>query len=350
LEELLRGGRQARRWGAAAGVLASLLMAAQAQAEMGAAILGAAQSKESAAPAASDSAADAKAAATRTVRDESGRRVTVPADVRRIVSLAPNLTETIYALGLEDRLVGDTDFCDTPAAAKQKPHVGGPQNPSLEAIVALHPDVVLAAEINLWDTVHALEHLGIPVYTSGPQTVEGMIESVRRLGELLGAEQQGAALAEQMQERLEALQAKLANRPLEHVLFVVQLDPLITIGQNTFIADALRWAGAESVVTSEQEWPQLSFEEVVRVQPDYIVVAPDQQESAAAALADLRLRQGWKDLEAVDRGHVATMSEEVNRPSPGMIGAIEQLAQELHPEAFANARAENAAKTNGKNR
>ena len=82
--------------------------------------------------------------ASRTVIDEVGREVKVPAEVKRIVTLAPNLTETIYALGLEDRLVGDTNFCDTPPAAKSKPHVGNPQNPNLETIVALHPDLVLA--------------------------------------------------------------------------------------------------------------------------------------------------------------------------------------------------------------
>ena len=91
----------------------------------------------------------------------------IPAEVKRIVTLAPNLTETVYALGLEDRLAGDTNFCDTPAAAKSKPHVGDPQNPSLEAIVALHPDLVLATtSINRLETADALKRLGIAVYTS----------------------------------------------------------------------------------------------------------------------------------------------------------------------------------------
>ncbi|HZC66881.1 MAG TPA: helical backbone metal receptor, partial [Candidatus Dormibacteraeota bacterium] len=95
-----------------------------------------------------------KAGAGRVVTDETGRRVTIPADVKRVVTLAPNLTETIYALGLEERLAGDTDYCDTPPAAKLKPHVGGAQNPSLEAIVALHPDLVLATtSINRIETV-----------------------------------------------------------------------------------------------------------------------------------------------------------------------------------------------------
>jgi ABC-type Fe3+-hydroxamate transport system substrate-binding protein len=209
-------------------------------------------------------------------------------------------------------------------------------NPNLESIVALHPDLVLASAINQWDTEHALEHLGIPVYGSDPQTVEGMLASTRKIADILGAGEKGAALAAQLQARLDALQTKLADRPLVHVLFVVWMDPLITIGQNTFISDALHWAGAESVVISDQKWPHLSFEEIVRVQPEYIVLTPDHQESNAEGLADLRSRAGWKDLDAVEMGHVITISADVNRPSPGMIDAIEQAARILHPEAFAS--------------
>jgi len=272
----------------------------------------------------------------RVVTDEVGRRVVMPAEVRRIVTLAPNLTETVYALGLGDRLAGDTDVCDTPAAAKQKPHVGNPQNPSLEAIVALHPDLVLATtSINRLETVVALERLGIPVYTSDPHTVRGMVDSTARMAELAGAGDQGAAVVAQLRRRLDALHARLAERPMVHVLFVVWEDPLITIGQNTFIADALRYAGAESVVLSDRNWPQLSIEEVVRLQPDYIVFTSDHGETGATQLADLRSRPAWRDLDAVEMGHVVDVSEEAVRPSPGLVDAIEQLAHQLHPEAFA---------------
>ena len=125
-----------------------------------------------------------------------------------------------------------------------------------------------------------------------------------------------------------------------HVLFVVWLDPLITIGQNMFIADALRWAGAESVVLSKQNWPQISIEEVVRLRPEYIVFAGGHAESAGKELADLRARPVWRDLDAVETGHVVRLDEEALRPSPGLIDAIEQLAQAVHPEVFA-AKAEN---------
>jgi iron complex transport system substrate-binding protein len=277
----------------------------------------------------------AKTEPTRIVMDETGRRVAIPAEVKRVVTLAPNLTETIYALGLEERLAGDTDYCDTPPAAKLKPHVGGAQNPSLEAIVALHPDLVLATtSINRIETVDGLAKVGIAVYTTDPQTVRGMLESTAHIAGLLGAEAQGSALVAKLRARLDALTARLADVPPVHALFVVWEDPLITIGQNTFVADALRWAGAESVILSQQKWPRVSFEEVVRLQPDYIVFASNHAGFEAEELGSLRSRAEWKQLRAVELGHIAVMSEEINRPSPGLVDAIEQLAREVHPDAF----------------
>jgi iron complex transport system substrate-binding protein len=278
-------------------------------------------------------------AGSATVTDEVGRRVTIPAEVRRIVSLAPNLTETIYALGIEDRLAGDTDYCDVPAEAKTKPHIGSPQNPSIEAIVALHPDLVLATtSINRRETVDALARLGVPVYTTDPHAVRGMVDSFGRMADVIGATQQGATLVAALDARLDALHAHLAELPMVHVLFVVWLDPLITIGQNTFIADALRWAGAESVVISTQNWPQLNFEEVVRLQPDYIVLADSHTGESSRTLKDLRARAAWKGLQAVQSGHVAIISEEIDRPAPGLIDAIEQLAHQIHANAFSMSR------------
>jgi len=280
--------------------------------------------------------AAAAGAAARVMTDEVGRAVSVPAEVRRVVTLAPNLTEIIYALGLEDRLAGDTNYCETPSAAKLKPHVGDPQDPSLEAIVALHPDLVLATtSINRVATADALKRLGIPVYTSNPRTVRGILDSIARMADLMGATAQGTALVGRLQARLDALQARLKDEPRVNVLFVVWVDPLGTVGQNTFIADALRWAGARSVIQSKQNYPRVSFEEVVRLEPDYIVLTADHEGAEKSDGASLRARPGWSQIRAVEQGHVAVVGDEWDRPSPGLIDGIEQLARELHPDAFA---------------
>ena len=192
--------------------------------------------------------------AARVVVDETGRRVTLPAEVRRIVSLAPNVTETIYAIGAGARLAGDTDFCDVPEEANAKPHVGAPINPSLEAIVALKPDVVLAsASINWPATADSLLKIGVPVYTTDAHSVEGMLAGIEKIGGVIGAEAGANALVSGLRGQLEALRAKLAGRAARRVLFVVWDEPLISIGKHTFVADALRLSGGASVIDVDAE-------------------------------------------------------------------------------------------------
>jgi iron complex transport system substrate-binding protein len=273
--------------------------------------------------------------ATQTFTDEIGRQVRIPRDVNHVVSLAPNLTEIVFALGDGNHLAGDTDFCDYPAEAAQKPHVGGPVNPNLEEIVALMPDLVLATKsINRRETVNALEHIGLPVYVTDPHSVEQMIASVEHLGSALGDEKSSAVLAGDMRGRLLDLDRRLTGAAPRRVLFVVWTDPLISVGSDTFIADALRRAGGQSVVETKSEWPRVSLEEIVRLQPEVLVFASAHAGDTQRDIDALRARPGWKDLAAIQHDKIIVVSDAINRPAPRMVDAIERLARALHPEAF----------------
>lgn len=267
--------------------------------------------------------------------DEVGRHVRVPRPVQRIVSLAPSLTETVYALGAQDRLVGDTDFCDYPADAQKKTKVGGAINPNIEQIVALRPDLVLVTKgLNRFDTVRALDDLHVPAYATDPHTVDDVISSTERLAGVLGISEAGQSLAKELRQRLAELDSKLAALPPRRVLFVVWPEPLISAGRKTFVADALRHAGAVSVIDSAQDWPQVNLEEVVRLQPDVLVFASSHGETVAKDFEVLAQKPGWRDLHAVRGKRFAVISDAVNRPAPRLISAIEDLARQLHPEAF----------------
>jgi iron complex transport system substrate-binding protein len=275
-------------------------------------------------------------AAGRDVVDEAGRRVRIPQPVQRIVSLAPSLTETVYALGLQDHLVGDTDYCDYPEDAQKKTKVGGAINPNLEEIATLRPDLVLMTKsLNRLDTVHALDTLGIPTYATDPHTVEDIVTSTKRLADVLGAPEAGATLGLNLERQLNGLKQRLASFAPRRVFFIVWPEPLMSIGKDTFIADALRWAGAVSIVDSAQSWPEVNLEEVVKLQPDYLVVATGHGENLAHDLEAYSTLPGWRLLEALRNGRVAVISDAVNRPAPRIISAIEELARQLHPEAFA---------------
>lgn len=286
-------------------------------------------------------------APTREVVDETGRTIRLPQAIGRIVSLAPSLTETLYALGLQDRLVGDTDYCDYPPEAQRKPKVGGGLNPSIETIASLHPDVVLVTKsFNRLETVHALETLGIPSYSTDPHTVDAILTSTRQLADILGAPDSGAAVTDDLEHRLTDLHQRLASFPARRVFFVVWSAPLMSIGKDTFIADAIHHAGGVSVIDSSQSWPQVSLEEVVRLQPEYLIFTQSHSQTSADtdALAQL---PGWRMLDAVRNHRYITISDAVNRPAPRIVSAIEDLAHQLHPEAF-NVAAQHAALQLGK--
>jgi len=273
--------------------------------------------------------------AFREVTDETGRAVRVPQPVNRIVSLAPSLTETIYALGLQDHLVGDTVYCDYPADAQKKTKVGDTINPSLEQIAVLHPDLVLVTKgLNHLETVQGLENLGISSYATDPHSVNEISSSTRKLADILGAPEAGASVAAEMERHLADLQKRLAASPSKRVLFVVWHQPLISVGKHTFIADALRLAGAISIVDSEQDWPHVSLEEVARLQPDFLVFAASHSESVPSTVEALAILPSWGMLEAVNNRRYAVISDAVNRPAPRIISAIEDLARQLHPDAF----------------
>ncbi len=269
------------------------------------------------------------------VTDEAGRKVSVPQPVRRVVSLAPSLTETIYALGAQEKLVGVTDYCDYPPEAKNKPKVGGVLNPSIEQIVALKPDLVLATRsANRHETVEALARLGIACYATYPRSVEEVLTSTLHLGEVIGMRERGEAIVAALRERLADLRHSLAGSAPRRILFVVWQDPLISVGRRTFLGDALRWAGADTLVETSQEWPRVSLEEVVRLQPDYLVFASSQSELPERTAEGLRSRPGWRGLDAVRQRHIVMISEAINRPAPRLVDAIEELARQLHPAAF----------------
>jgi iron complex transport system substrate-binding protein len=270
------------------------------------------------------------------VKDEIGRAVRIPQPVRRIVSLAPSVTETLFALGLGDRLVGDTDFCDYPPEAKAKAHIGGPVSPNLERIAALHPDLVVASrEINRAESVYSLERLGIAVYTTDPESIEQVLTSAERLGELLGTSDAGRALTTNLRRHLGELDQRLAGLAPKNVLVVIWLDPLISVGRNTFMDDALRHAGARSVIDSPQSWPTIDLEEVVRLQPDYLIISNDNKQQVQRELGELQRRPVWQRLGAVRNRRFVVVSEAFSHPSPRLLDGIEQLARALFPSQFA---------------
>ncbi len=272
----------------------------------------------------------AAAQTRRAVTDETGRTVQVPVRIERVISLAPNVTEILYALGLEDRLVAVTNQCDQPPAARSKPKVGDVANPSLETLLALKPDLVIGTTLgNPRGTVRALEQVGIPLYGVNPHSVAEIFLSIRHVAELMGVAERGEQLAGRLEARLATLNQRLAGAPEPRVLFVVLLEPLITVGRDTVLNDELQRAGAQSVTTgSSESWPHLSLETVIESNPDYLVLP--RIPAIESRLGDLRRQPAWQSV----RAQVVWLDEAVLRPGPRIVEAIEELARALHSTTF----------------
>jgi iron complex transport system substrate-binding protein len=272
--------------------------------------------------------------AARAVRDGIGREVQVPNQAHSIICLAPNLTETVYALGLGNEVAGVTDYTDYPPEARLKPHVGGLIDPSLEKIVSLHPGLVLAdAGINRQQTVEQLEHLHIPVFAVRPQGLEGVLESIREIGEATGRQGAAALLVKNLQAKEKQIAGRVQGLPRPKVFVLIWYQPVITAGRAAFVTDVISAAGGQSVTADiPQAWPQISMERVLQLSPDFLLLVRGSH--GGVSLGMLRASPGWRNVQAVQRGRVIYMDDRLFHASPVVFDALEELAQKLHPSAF----------------
>ncbi len=274
-------------------------------------------------------------AAGRTIVDQAGRTVTVPDNPARIISLAPNITEIIFAVGAGDKIVGVSEYSDYPPEAAGIPQVGSYIKPNLEAIIALKPDLVIAtADGEKRVEINRLAALGIAVYIINPKTIAGVVATVREIGLLTGRAAEAEETARAMEERIERVRARVAGLPRVSTLLVLNTNPLITVNGNTFQDEMMTAAGGRNIASAERiRYPTLTYEEVVVRAPEVIIMttmSPDENYRTVAA--------GWarfNTVPAVKTGRIFVIdSDIVDRPSPRMVQGLEELARLLHPEAF----------------
>ncbi len=274
---------------------------------------------------------DGVAGDRRSFTDGLGRAVSITTDPQRVISLAPNVTEILFALGLESRVVGVTSYCDFPEAAKAKEKVGDTLQPNLEKIISLKPDlVVVSTSSQLENLTRRLDQLAIPVYVTNSRTVREVAASIRSLGEITGTLERARRIAVEMESRINAVVRRVNGLPRPRVLYVLQTGPLITAGRNTFINDLINIAGGKSISGDETaEYPQFSRETVVARAPD-IIVAPSIH--GAELVKESDLRRDFATTPAIRSNRIVWVTPDlVDRPGPRIVDGLEQLAKGLHP-------------------
>ncbi|HEX2697088.1 MAG TPA: ABC transporter substrate-binding protein [Anaerolineales bacterium] len=274
-----------------------------------------------------------------TLTDGLGRQVKLDHPAQRVVSLAPSNTEILFAIGAGSQVIGRDELSNYPEQAKGLQSVGGSMgNFSTEAIVALKPDLVLAAEINPTDLVKSLEDLGLTVYyLKNPTTLEEMYSNLETVAQLTGHESDAQTLIQSLKSRVAAVDAKLTNVTEKPTVFyeLDASDPTkpYTVGPGTFIDQLIQRAGGVNVAsTLKDSYPQISLEEVVALNPSIIILG----DSAYGALPEsVKSRAGWNVIDAVKKGNIYPFNDDlVSRPGPRLVDALEELAKLLHPDLF----------------
>jgi iron complex transport system substrate-binding protein len=273
-------------------------------------------------------------AAAFSARDMLGREVALAAPPARIVSLVPSVTEILYALGADARVVGVTDFCDYPPAARRKPSVGGMINPNLEAVVALRPDVVIATtEGNREETFAQLERFGIPTYLVVAHRVRDVTDLIARLGALTGRVDAAGPLLARIERRVAAVTSAVAPRPRLRVLYVLWPEPLIVPGRQALVTELIGLAGGESVTAGAADaYPRLSLEAAVAKAPEVIILA---NHGGQTGPIDEEKWRRLTSLRAVRSGRLQRVDGNLlHRYGPRVADGLAELARAIHPEAF----------------
>ncbi len=279
------------------------------------------------------SPAASQSGATREVVDEAGRKITLPIKVERIVSLAPNLTEIIYAVGAGDRLVGNTDYCDYPAEAKKVAKIGDTMHPSVERIIALKPQIVLVSTASQLEAfTKQLDQQGIAVYVTNPGSLEEIFNSITAFGEMFGKAEQAYRVAAELRLRSEAVATALAGVRPVRVFYQVAGEPLYTIGREAYLTDLVQRGGGISVTADVPDaFPRYSDEAALSARPEAIILPT----GGSMGNANSTVASPLRDSPAVRNNRVYKINDDyLSRPGPRLVDGLEAIAHGLHPNAF----------------
>lgn len=268
--------------------------------------------------------------------DEMGRSIEIDTPPKRIIALAPHITEILFALGLEENIVGVTQYSNYPEAAKEKERIGSYVRLNIEKIISLEPDLVIStAGGNPREVIDRLAALGVKVFVIHPKRIEDIYTNMRSIGAITGRKKEGNTLAAQLEKRIEDIVSRVEGLSRPKVFFQLGASPLYTTGSNTFVDDLLRKAGGKNIAGGgDIRYPVYSMEEVIRQQPEVIFAMPHGSERDVDANAYWKK---WSIIPAVKNGRVFQIDPSiVNRPSPRIAEGLEIVTRKLHPEAFEN--------------
>ncbi len=266
----------------------------------------------------------------RVFTDFFGQQVEIKEAPQRILSLSPAATEILFALGLDEEIVGTTDYCSYPEAALSKPKVGGFTNPNMEIIVQAEPDLILLASGVQTEYIEAFKKYGLTTFALDAQTIDQVIENILLVGDITLRQDEAKIITDDMLSRINFVKEKTQGLEKPLVFFEVWDDPLLSAGPETFIADILEISSAENFAAdAKSDYPQISLELLLERDPD-IYMAIDHKNNLPAGE-----RPGFQNLQAVQNGKYFRIEDDlVTKPGPRVILGLEEIARNIHPDIF----------------
>lgn len=270
------------------------------------------------------------------VTDDIGRTVIMEKVPEKIVSLAPSNTEMLFALGLGEKVVGVTDFCNYPPETEQKAKVGGFDTPDIEKIVALDPDLILATSIHEREAIPALEDKGLTVLGVNPQNLNEILDSIEMVGKVTGKQEQASALVNDMKERINAVTSKTADlEEKPRVLYVTWHDPLWSVGSGTLIHELITKAGGNNIFQDITGHKTVDIETVIERNPEVIIACTGHGGAKDKPLEWARTVELLEETAARQNNRIYQVNADlVSRASPRIAEGLEWMAYFIHPEIF----------------
>jgi len=272
----------------------------------------------------------------RTYIDDAGREVGIGKVPQRIVSHVPPITEIVFALGLGEKLVGVSDYCDYPEEAKQVHSIGDYFNPSAESIVAVEPDLVLTDGHS--DSIRQIDELGMTYLVINPKDIDEIFESIELLGKATGVEKAASRLVDDMKRDMQAVQDKTEGVPRVRVIYLIDATDLAspwTAGPGSFVDYLISMAGGENIAAGAgSAWVQMSIEEIIDADPE-IIILPGKHGTAFTTPEVLEENPAWRETTAVKEGNIYVIDGDlVDGYGPRIVQGLAELARIIHPEQF----------------
>lgn len=273
--------------------------------------------------------------------DDIGRVVTISEAPARIISLSPSNTEILFALGLQDRVVGVTEYCNYPPEIEELKksgkivEIGGYKDPDIEKIISLNPDLVLASKIQSSSTIPDLENAGISTFAVNSDNLSHVLQSIKNIGKITRKEEKAAELVQSLESRIKTLSEKVDPLQKKRVFYVLWHDPLQTAGAGTVQDEIIEMAGGENIFHDLSEYPLIDPESVALKNPEIIITGVGSGERRDDPLNWARTEDGIEDTDARKDDRIYQVQGDIlTRAGPRIVDALEMIAKIIHPEAF----------------